>query len=41
MHDNFRFPILSKDYLIHKINEIKNINFIRSNLLEYINDNLT
>ena len=41
MHDNFRLPILSKDYLIHRLNEIKDINFIRSNLLENLNDNLT
>ena len=27
--DNFRFPIVSKDYLNHRLNEIKNIDKIK------------
>ena len=30
--DNFRFPILNKDHLDHRINEIRNIGKIKANL---------
>ena len=31
--DNFRFPILSKDYLNHRLNEIRNSDKIRVGLI--------
>ena len=30
--DNFRFPILSKNHLDHRLNELKNIGKIKANL---------
>ena len=31
--DNFRFPILSKDYLNHRLNEIRNSDKIRARII--------
>ena len=33
LHLNMRFPIVSRDYLIHRLNEKKNNDLIRTNLL--------
>ena len=33
LHLNMRFPIISRDYLLHRLNEKKNNDLIRSNLL--------
>ena len=33
IQDNFRFPILSKDYVNHRLNEIRNCDKIRAGLL--------
>ena len=35
VHNNYRFPIVHKDYALHRLNEKKNNNRIKNNLLGY------